>query len=144
MKKLKLITLACLLAVLVLELLPYGAVLRFADPENGAITQTYSYFDLTPFGYANFGPFLTALLTALTFVLWAISLLFRAPQGYKSLLFFLSLCATFTSLTPLIFGTAYFTLVGVAISVLLGIVTLLSLLFRQAIEDAQDDSSAKK
>ena len=52
------------LAALILELLPYGAVLRFARPDGAEpFRQTFSYFNLTPFGYANFGPFLTAVLT---------------------------------------------------------------------------------
>ena len=45
MKK-KMITLALLLSALVLEILPYGAVLNFANPEGESWRKTYSYFRL--------------------------------------------------------------------------------------------------
>ena len=60
---------------LVLEILPYGAVCNFANPEGDAFRRTYSYFDPTPFGYANFSPFIVALLTCALLILTAISLL---------------------------------------------------------------------
>ena len=96
---------------LILEILPYGAVCNFAAPEGEALRQTFSYFDPTPFGYANFAPFVTALLSCLIFVLIAI----YAVKGYartallaKSFL----LVATVLSLCPLAFGIAYFSAVG--------------------------------
>ena len=49
------------LATLILELLPNGVVLNFANPEGEPWRRTYSYFSLTPFGYANVGPFITDL-----------------------------------------------------------------------------------
>ena len=45
------------LVALILELLPNGVVLNFANPDGEPWRRTYSYFSLTPFGYANFGPF---------------------------------------------------------------------------------------
>ena len=35
---------------LILEALPYGAVLQFARPAAAPLRELYSYFDLTPFG----------------------------------------------------------------------------------------------
>ena len=67
MKK-RLMYLALPALTLILEILPYGAVCNFANPEGEAWRRTYSYFDLTPFGYANFAPLLTAFLTCLFFV----------------------------------------------------------------------------
>ena len=58
------------LITLILEILPYGAVCNFAT-ETRRIRELYSYFDLTPYGYANFAPFLTALLTCIILVLLA-------------------------------------------------------------------------
>ena len=63
MKKYKITLLVSVIVSIVLEALPYGAVCNFATPEK-TIRQTFSYFSLTPFGYANFGPFITACLTA--------------------------------------------------------------------------------
>ena len=59
------------LITLILEILPYGAVCNFAT-ETRRIRELYSYFDLTPYGYANFAPFLTALLTCIILVLLAV------------------------------------------------------------------------
>ena len=38
---------------LVLESLPYGAVCIFATSPTERVTETFSYFDLTPFGYST-------------------------------------------------------------------------------------------
>ena len=58
---------------LILEALPYGAVLQFARPAAAPLRELYSYFDLTPFGYANFAPLFTALGTCVLLVLLALS-----------------------------------------------------------------------
>ena len=54
--------------ILILELLPYGAVCIYATP-GATCRSTYSYFDLIPFGYANFAPLITAVLTCVILVL---------------------------------------------------------------------------
>ena len=59
---------------LILEILPFGAVCNFANPEGESIRKTYSYFDLTPYGYSNFAPFLTAIITCVILVLLIIYL----------------------------------------------------------------------
>ena len=48
---------------LILEALPYGAVCIFASSPTEKHRETFSYFDLTPFGYANFAPLFTAIIT---------------------------------------------------------------------------------
>lgn len=53
---------------LLLEALPYGAVLNFAD-ESRTYRETFSYFSLTPYGYANFGPLIAAALTCIILLL---------------------------------------------------------------------------
>lgn len=113
------------LLALVLEILPFGAVLQFAkapDAGGGTLRQTFSYFSLTPFGYANFGPFLTALLSCLLLVLLGGFLLAKTPQGtrlLRNVSLIVSLIALFTSLMPLFFGISYYSLVGLLISLLL-------------------------
>ena len=79
MKK-KLIMLCTAIIALVLELLPYGAVCNFANPEGEPWRYTYSYFDLTPFGYANFAPFIVALLTCVLTVMIVVSLVSKKPM----------------------------------------------------------------
>ena len=64
MKKLgKVLPVLLPVVALFLESLPYGAVLIFKDFPDGTIRTTYSYFSPTPWGYANFPPGITALLT---------------------------------------------------------------------------------
>ncbi len=92
-------------AAILLELLPYGAVLNFgvqaADGSIDTIRRTYSYFSLTPFGYALFGPLLTAVLSCL---LVALGVLYLWRGRGKSALKGLSIVAVLLSLSPLLNG----------------------------------------
>ena len=106
------------LATLILELLPNGVVLRFANPEGDPWVRTYNYFSLTPFGYANFGPFITAILTCALVVLVLIYL-FKPSKGLNIAITNVAGFATAASLMPLMFGFDYLTIIGVIISVLL-------------------------
>lgn len=71
MKKVCLAVLPAL--TIVLELLPLGAVCIFATSPTERVKETFSYFSLTPFGYANFAPLITATLNCchlLTFIVF--------------------------------------------------------------------------
>ena len=117
--KLKKILLSVLtLGTLALELLPNGVVLRFANPQGEPWVRTYNYFSLTPFGYANFGPFITAILTCVLLVL-AVIYLFKQSKGLNTAVMIVSGIATATSLMPLMFGIEYITVIGVIITLLL-------------------------
>ena len=113
---------------LILEVLPYGAVCIFASSPTDRIRETFSYFDLTPFGYANFAPFLTALITCLIFILlliyWLKGNAVFAIKA-KNILY----VAAVMSLGPLVFGLSYFSVVGALITTCL-IAELLLLQFR--------------
>ena len=50
---------------IILEALPYGAVMIFAPSPTDRLKDTYSYFSLTPVGYAHVAPFVTAMLTCI-------------------------------------------------------------------------------
>ena len=106
------------LATLIFELLPNGVVLNFANPEGESWRRTYSYFSLTPFGYANFGPFITAILTCILLVLVAVYL-FKQRKGLNTAILNVSGFATAASLMPLMFGFDYITVIGVIITMLL-------------------------
>ena len=105
-------------AALVLELLPYGAVCNFANPEGEPWRRTYSYFDLVPFGYANFAPFLTAVFTCVVIALLLVYLFVGArlwagiAKKCLTVTFALSLC-------PLLLGIEYYSIVGLLITVCL-------------------------
>lgn len=110
MKK-RLLYLILPIITLFLEILPYGAVCNFANPEGEPWRRTFSYFDLTPFGYANFTPLLTAIITCLIFVLLVIYCIkgnVRTAIRAKNIL----CVAVVMSLGPLVFGITYFSLVA--------------------------------
>ena len=117
MKK-KMITLALLLSALVLEILPYGAVCNFGNPEGEPWRVTYSYFSMMPFGYANLGPLITAILTCVLLFLVVIYL-FKPRKGLNTAILNVAGFATATSLLPLMFGFDYITVIGVIITALL-------------------------
>lgn len=115
MKNKKALLLILPVITLILEALPYGAVLNFADPEGESTRKTFSYFSLTPYGYANFAPFVTAIITVLIFVFIVAYLItkkeiiFKEAKGLLAVGVVLSLC-------PLAFGFDSFTLVAALIS----------------------------
>ena len=100
---------------LVLEALPYGAVCVFASSPTERIRKTFPYFDLTPFGYANFAPLLTAIITCLVFILILLFFLKCNPGlaiKAKNILY----VAVVMSLGPLVFGLAYYSVIGALIT----------------------------
>lgn len=106
------------LIAIILEILPYGAVLNFANPEGEPWRSTFSYFSLTPFGYANFGPFITAILTCVLLILATVGI-FKYTKGLNTAIMNISGIAALVSLSPLLFGISYISAVGVAITVVL-------------------------
>ena len=120
---------------LILEILPYGAVLNFARPATdgsiGHFRELYSYFDLTPFGYANFAPFITAIISCLVFLLVAIYCVkgnIRVAAKARNILY----VAAAMSLGPLVLGAKYFSAIGLLITLtLIGELLLLHRAVRQ-------------
>lgn len=116
MKKVALLILS--ITTLIFELLPYGVVLNFANPDGEPWRKTYSYFSMMPFGYANFGPLITAILTCVLLVLVVIYL-FKPRKGLNTAILNVAGFATAASLLPLMFGFDYITVIGVIITALL-------------------------
>ena len=114
------------LIALVLEILPYGAVCNFALDEGKSLRQTFSYFDLTPFGYANFAPFVVALLTCALTVMIVVSIVSKKPM--RTPILTVSAIATVLSLAPLLYGISFFSIVGAFISVALALTTVVAFL----------------
>ena len=70
MKKYFYILLLIVFSALIFEALPFGVVLHFGEQDGTVIERTFSYFNLTPWGYACLGPLPTAVLTvALSIIL---------------------------------------------------------------------------
>ncbi|MBQ2694565.1 MAG: hypothetical protein IJF57_03340 [Clostridia bacterium] len=82
MKKKNIIPLLFIAAAIVFEILPYGAKLTFALDGGKTREELFSYFSLTPYGYANFLPFITAVLTCALLVL-AVVILFKDFEKLK-------------------------------------------------------------
>jgi len=129
-----------LAATLVLEALPYGAVLNFAAPSDdgtiGRFRETYSYFSMMPVGYANFFPFLCAILTVvlLFMSLWQLK---KRSGKLGNTLFITTVVAAVFSLMPLIlFGADFFSFVGGCITAALVLTLLLLSLANR--EDGQN------
>ena len=106
------------LVALIFELLPYGVVLNFANPEGEPWRRTYFYFSMMPFGYANIGPLITAILTCVLLVLVVIYL-FKPRKGLNIAILNVAGFATAASILPLMFGFDYITVIGVIITALL-------------------------
>ena len=111
------------LVTLVLEILPYGAVCNFAT-ETKTIRELYSYFDLTPYGYANFAPFITALLTCIILALLAVWCFTGKRQLMTAAKALLAVGAVL-SLCPLLLGVDCFSAVGALITLTLAVEFLL-------------------
>ena len=120
----KLIMLCTTLIALVLEILPYGAVCNFALDEGKSLRQTFSYFDLIPFGYANFAPFIVALLTCALMIMIVVSLVKK--KSLRTQILAVSAIATVLSLAPLLYGVRFFSTVGAFISVALALTTIVA------------------
>lgn len=127
---------ALLAAALVLEILPYGAMLVFAPGPNQRLAQSFSYFSLVPFGYANFFPLPTGILTAAALLLSLMCLLAAARKhrprggGLCTAALACSLATAAFSLMPLAFGPAYMSWASYAVSALLLAAAALLLLRR--------------
>lgn len=121
MKKIRLLILPII--TIILQILPCGAVLVFEPSPTERIRETFSYFNLTPFGYANFAPFITALLTCIILLLALISI---KLEKMRKAVFWLSLAAAIISLLPLVFGIDYYSVAGGIITITLAIESVLA------------------
>ena len=121
MKKIRLLILPII--TIILQILPCGAVLVFAPSPTERVRETFSYFNLTPFGYANFAPFITALLTCIILLLALISI---KLEKMRKAVFWLSLATAIISLLPLGFGIDYYSVVGGIITITLAIESVLA------------------
>lgn len=116
MKRIALLVLP--LTALILELLPSGVVLRFANPEGEPWVRTYCHFDLTPFGYANFGPLIATVLTCMLLLLVVIYLI-KPRKGLNTAIMNVSGFAAVAAFAPVMFGVEHLTVIGIVVGLLL-------------------------
>ena len=114
MKK-RFLYLPLLIATLILEILPYGAVCVFAPSPTETVRETFSYFDPLPFGYANFAPLLTAIVTCAILALLVVYL-FTGERRVMTVTKVMTGIAVLLSLCPLVLGVRYYSVVGAIIT----------------------------
>ena len=120
MKK-RLLYLILPIITLILEILPYGAVCNFKLPSAdgtsiGHFRELYSYFDLTPFGWANFAPLITAIITCivlLILVIYCFTGKLKLARTAKNIL----CVGAVISFGPLLLGLHFLSVVGVLVSI---------------------------
>lgn len=124
------ISLGTLAAAIVLETLPNGVILWWAAPPGvESKPDRYSYFNPLPFGAAMFPPFITALLTvAITVFTIIVMVLCRKSSKPRNALFVCIIVTAAISLCPMLYGFRSVTVIGVLITLMLGI----SAIFRAA------------
>ena len=126
MKILGIARLVCCVAAVVIQILPLGAVLRFGiTAQDGTVSfsfKNYSYFDITPFGYAMFNYMICAVLTSIAALLSLMKVITLSRR--QTPVTVLSAIALVMSLIPYIFGV--FNIFTIIVSVLIAAVLALS------------------
>lgn len=129
------ISLAALAIAIYLEIQPWGVVMRWGAPP-GIETKPdyYSYFDLLPFGYGNFSPFITAMLTvAVTIFTVVVMLLDKRFTKPRNALFVCIVVTVAFSICAIIFNFND----GTTISVLITLALVIAAVFRAAANTAK-------
>lgn len=130
MKKKNILLLVFPVIAIILELLPNGVTMnwgqRMPDGTLGTIQKHCSFFNPTPAAYGDFAPFFTAILST---VLLIVCLVFVFSGKGKLAVKILSV-ATFVmsviALVMAIFLLSYYSAIGIAITVALGLQMVLS------------------
>lgn len=126
MKILGIARLVCCVAAVVIQILPLGAVLRFGiTAQDGTVSfsfENYSYFDITPFGYAMFNYMICAVFTAIASLLSIVRTVTKSRR--QTPVTVLSAIALAMSLIPYISGA--YNIFTIIVSVLLAAVVALS------------------
>ena len=122
------VLLAITVMILILEIIPYGAVLEFAhmspDLTLSYYEQHFSYFDPMVYGHGHFGPLITAVLSCMLAGIAVITIFFE-NRAVRIALRVVSVLTLLFSLTPVLTGC--YSPVGMAISALLVVTCIISL-----------------
>ena len=122
MKKLKIGSAACVFVALILQILPFGVIMRRDSFYQEA---TYhSYFDLSVMGNGNIGPFFCAILTAILLVMSVLYIFLRLNDAYILAVAFTALVAVVLSLMPTFYDG--YSIFGLFITIFLSVATELN------------------
>lgn len=121
---------------LILEMFPDTLMLSFASGPNQRVTRAFSYFSLTPFGYAEFFPLLIGVLTIAAIALSTISVIqVRKTWKPRNADFICTMTAfVFWILHLLKYGTAYMSFPGYVISAFILVSAVLQAVANRRIE----------
>ncbi len=118
----KILSMVFIVIAIVLEALPYGVKLNFVAEGQDTIWRSYSYFDITPFGYGSFTPLITAVLTVLLAAASVVLLIIkRNIPTLNRTLFIVEIITAIISVCPALYGLDYVTPVGCFITVTLAV-----------------------
>ncbi len=115
MKKKNTVVSLFVVAAVILEALPYGAKLTFGLENGETKEELFSYFSLTPYGYANFLPLITSILTCVLLVI-SIAILFKDSEKLKN---------AFKILAIITFAVASISLVFMNLTVTAALISLM-------------------
>lgn len=107
----------CLVAALVLQVIPGSAVLIFAGPDYYN-EELISCFDLTLVGYGMFSPFLSAVVNAVTVAMVAVLLIWK-KDALRSKIFVCTIVSAVFMLLPALLSVQYVTMMGFFVALLL-------------------------
>lgn len=125
MKKLKILNVVFVSVALILEILPFGVKMKWADFFYEKSTY-HSYFDLTVWGYGDMGPFICGILTSVLLIMLVLTFFKKPKKAYLFSVCAIGLCTTMVSVIPAFYDS--YTLIGLIITVILGASTELSVM----------------
>jgi len=101
--------------IIVLEALPLGVIMYFSTGPGNETKETFSYFSVLPVGYANVGPFITAIFSCILFVLTAA---YAVSENKKFIKIISIACpiAILTSALPLMFGMRSISIINIIVT----------------------------
>ena len=109
MKKTKIIGTVFLLIALILEIIPYGIKMKWADQFTKRVTY-HSYFDGIVWGYGDIAPLCASVLTVVILIMLTVSIFVNCQRAYTLALSVLSLITVILSIVPVLFDS--YTLIG--------------------------------
>ena len=117
MKKVRIAGCICAFLALVLEILPFGIIMKWDGFYREA--SFHSYFDTEVFGYGNIGPFFCAVLTSVLFCMMLSTLFFKVHRAYTLSVCVIAFVTVVFSLTPTLYNQ--YSIFGVIITLLLSV-----------------------
>lgn len=90
-KNFKIFVIVCMIISIALMALPYSVLMIFILSEYECVYQYCSYFSLTPFGYGNVFPVITAVLSIIVLQLLIVNVKEKVRTGRTAIIFIFSL-----------------------------------------------------